>query len=178
MAALILLLTAAPGLGQGGKGPAVQQEAMKKLSFLVGEWQGESWTEFVPGQRHTSAGTETIQSKLGGLLLVIEGVHRRKGGAKDAGEITHGAYGVISYDEKAKRYRMQAYTNRGSYTEAEVKVGDNKLEWGFRIPQLGDVRYTISVNEKGQLFEIGEVSADGKQWRHFFEMKLERVKTP
>jgi hypothetical protein len=176
--ALLLLLPAATGLGQDAKAPAVQQEAMKKLSFLTGEWKGESWTELVPGQRHTSMGTETVQSKLGGLLLVIEGVHRRKGGEKDAGQIVHTAFGVVSYDEKAKRYRFQAYTNGGNYTEAEAKVADEKLEWGFRIPQLGDVRYTITMNEKGQWFEIGELSTDGKQWRKFFEMTLERVKSP
>ncbi len=173
----LVLLTAATGWGQEGKGPAAQQqEAMKKLNFLLGEWKGESWMEFVPGQKYASVGTETIQSKLGGLLLVVEGVHKRKG--DDKGEVVHGAYGVISYDEKAKRYRIQAYTHRGSYTEAEVKVGDGQLEWGFNIPKFGDVRYTITVNEKGQWFEIGEVSTDGKQWRRIFEMKLERVKTP
>jgi hypothetical protein len=176
--ALLLLLTSATGLGQGAKAPAVQLEAMKKLSFLMGEWKGESWTEFAPGQRHTSVGTETVQSKLGGLLLVIEGVHRRKGGAKDAGAVVHHAFAVVSYDEKAKRYRIQAYTNRGNYTEAEAKVADGKLEWGFQIPKFGDVRYTITVNAKGQWFEIGEVSTNGKQWRKFFEMTLERVKSP
>src|SRR5262245_186029 len=176
--ALLLLLTSATGLGQDAKAPAVQQEAMKKLSFLTGEWKGESWTEFVPGQRHASMGTETVQSKLGGLLLVIEGVHRRKGGEKGAGDVVHGAFGVISYDEKAKRYRFQAYTNRGNYTETEAKVADGKLAWGFSIPQFGDVRYTVIVNEKGQWFEIGEVSRNGKEWRQFFEMTLERVKTP
>src|SRR5262245_43528265 len=176
--ALLLLLTSATGLGQDAKAPAVQQVAMKRLRVLEGEWKGESWTEFVPGQRHTSMGTETVQSKLGGLLLVIEGVHRRKGGGKEAGDVVHGAFGVVSYDEKAKRYRFQAYTDRGGYTEAEAKVADAKLEWGFRIPQFGDVRYTITVNEKGQWFEIGEVSTDGKQLRKFFEMTLERVKAP
>src|SRR5262245_18581387 len=141
--ALLVLLTATAGLGQDGKAPAVQKEAMKKLSFLVGEWKGESWTEVAPGQKHASTGTETVQSKLGGLLLVIEGVHKRKDGEKGAGEVVHGAFGVVSYDDKAKRYRIQAYTNRGNYTEAEVKAGDGKLEWGFNIPKFGDVRYTI-----------------------------------
>jgi hypothetical protein len=178
VAALLLLLAATTGLGQDTKAVAVQQEAMKKLSFLLGEWKGESWTEFVPGKRQTSTGTESVQSKLGGLLLVIEGVHRRKGEGKEAGEVVHGAYGVISYDEKAKKYRFQAYTNRGGYTEAEAKVADGKLEWGFKIPQFGDVRYTVTVTEKGQWLEIGEVSTDSKQWRKFFEMTLEKVKTP
>jgi hypothetical protein len=162
-------------MGQQANGPAAQQEAMKKLGFLVGRWKGESWMEFAPGQRSTSLGTETIESKLGGLLLTIDGVHRRKVGEKAAGDVVHHAFTVVSYDEQAKRYRFQAFTARGNYTEAEAKVGDGKLEWGFRIPQFGDVRYTITVTEKGQWSEIGEVSSDGKQWRKFFEMNLVRV---
>ena len=83
--ALLLLLSAAPGPGQDAKAPAAQREAMKKLDFLEGQWKGESWTEFVPGQRQAARGTETVRSKLGGLLLTIEGVHRRKTGAKEGG---------------------------------------------------------------------------------------------
>jgi len=175
--ALLLLLTWTTGSGQEAKGPAVQKEAMKKLSFLVGQWKGESWTEFVPGKRQTSVGTETVESKLGGLLLTIEGVHRRKGD-KEAGNVVHNAFAVVSYDDKAKRYRLQAYTDRGNYTETEAKVADGKLEWGFRIPKFGEVRYTVTVSDKGRWSEIGEVSTDGKEWRKFFEMNLERVKEP
>jgi hypothetical protein len=149
---------------------------MKKLGFLLGQWKGESWMEFRPGQRAILVGTETIQSKLGGLLVTIEGVHRRKVGEKEAGDVVHQAFAVVSYDEKAKRYRFQAFTDRGNYTEAEAKIGDGKLEWGFRVPQFGDVRYTITVTENGRWSEIGEVSSDGKQWRKFFEMNLVRVR--
>jgi hypothetical protein len=175
-AALLLLLNCATGFGQDSKTPAVQQEAMKKLSFLEGQWKGESWTEFVPGQRQMSLGTETVQSKLNGLLVVVEGVHKRKTGDNGAGNVVHQAFAVVSYDAVGKRYRFQAYTDRGNNTEAEAKVGDGKLEWGFRIPQFGEVRYTITLTEKGQWFEIGEVSSDGKQWRKFFEMTLERTR--
>ncbi|MBX7106387.1 MAG: hypothetical protein K1X57_20080 [Gemmataceae bacterium] len=155
--------------------PAAQRDAMKKLDFLVGEWKGTSWTEFVPGQRTTSAGTETVQNKLDGLLLVIEGVHRNSG--SDKGDIVHHAFGVMSYEEKAKQFRFQAYTSRGQYTEAKAKVGESSLEWGFNIPRFGDVRYTVKIDDKGRWFEIGEVTQDGKEWRKFFEMKLERVPT-
>src|SRR5262249_53098384 len=137
--------------------------------------KGESWTEFVPGKRSTSQGTETVQSKLNGLLLVIEGVHRRKVADKERGDVVHNAFAVASYDEKAKQYRLQAYTDRGQYTEAQAKVAEKRLEWGFTIPKLGDVRYIITLDNKGRWFEIGEVSQDGKQWRKFFEMTLERV---
>jgi hypothetical protein len=149
---------------------------MKKLSFLAGRWKGESWTEFAPGQRSTSVGTETVESKLDGLLLVIEGVHRRKVGDKETGDVVHHAFAVVSFDEKAKRYRFQAYTDRGNYTESEAKVADGRLEWGFRLPQVGEVRYTITVTEQGHWTEIGEICSDGKQWRKFFEMNLERVR--
>jgi hypothetical protein len=173
--ALVLLLSGSPSPGQDLKAPAVQQEAMKKLNFLAGQWKGESWTEFVPGQRSASQGTETLQYKLGGLLLTIEGVHRRKTQDSEGGRVLHSAFAVVSYDEQAKRYRFQAYTDRGNYTEAEAKVGDGSVEWGFRIPEFGEVRYTIRLNEKGQWFEIGEVSQNGKDWRKFFEMTLDRV---
>lgn len=175
---MLLLLSAATGLGQEAKAPAAQLEAMKKLSFLAGQWKGESWTEFVPGQRYTSQGTETVQSKLGGLLLTIEGIHRRKVDGKGEGKVVHNAFAIVSYDAKAKRYRFQAYTDRGQYEDAEAKVAEGRLEWGFRIPQFGEVRYTITVNDKGQWSEIGEVSRDGKEWRKFFAMTLERVKEP
>jgi hypothetical protein len=172
---LLVLLGSAVGLGQEREDPAAQREAMKKLEFLSGEWKGQSWIEFVPGQRSASAGTETVETRLDGLLLTLEGIHRRKIGDRETDEIVHSAFTVVSYDDKAKRYRFQAYTGRGNYTEAEAKVGDGQLQWTFRIPQLGEVRYTISV-DKGRWSEIGEMSPDGQQWRKFFEMNLERVK--
>src|SRR5262249_7815182 len=132
-------------------------------------------SEFVPGQRSASRGTETVQSKLNGLILVIEGVHRRKVGDKEEGNIVHNAFAVVSYDEKAKQYRFQAYTDRGNYTEAQAKVAEDRLEWGIKIPQFGDVRYIVKIDDKGRWFETGEVSKDGKEWRKFFEMTLERV---
>jgi len=175
---LALAGIAAPGTarGQEGRVPAEQQEAMKKLQFLVGRWQGESWMEFAPGQRRTSRGTETVQSHLGGLLLTIEGIHRRPSENGREGAVVHNAFAVVTYDDKAKRYRFQAYTGAGQHTDAEAKVGDGRLEWGLRIPGFGDVRYTITLNDKGQWSEIGEVSKDGKEWRQFFAMTLDRVK--
>jgi hypothetical protein len=96
-------------------------------------------------------------------LLVIEGVHRRKRNDKEAGDVVQCAFAVVSFDEKAKVYRFRAHTDRGGYTEAEAKVTDGKLEWGFRIPQAGEIRYTITATENRRWFEIGEISSDGKQ---------------
>jgi hypothetical protein len=171
----VVVAAASVAASRGEPPPDAQRDAMKKLDFLVGEWKGESWSEFVPGKRQTSQGTETVQSKLDGLLLTMEGVHRRKTDDKEEGKITHSAFAVTSYDEKAKQYRVQAYTSRGQYVEAQAKVAEKRLEWGFKIPEFGDVRYTVTIDDKGRWFETGEVSQDGKEWRRFFEMTLERV---
>jgi len=50
------------------------------------------------------------------------------------------------------------------------------LEWSLQIPQRGRMRYTISRNEKGEWFEIGEMSQEDQTWRKFFEMTLRKEK--
>jgi hypothetical protein len=55
-------------------------------------------------------------------------------------------------------------------------VGVNTLEWGLQISERGRIRYTIELNEKGQWFEVGEMTQDGQKWNKFFEMTLQRQK--
>ena len=61
------------------------------------------------------------------------------------------------------------------FVDAEVDLAPNKLVWKFRLPGVGDTRYTIVLNDQGQWFEIGEVQKDGSEWRKFFETTLTRV---
>ena len=161
--------------GQAQKPPAAQLEAMKKLSFLVGEWQGEGWTEFVPGQRNTSPIREVVQSKLGGLLLVVEGLGKKKVPGKDEEVVTHNAVGFLYYDDKAKLYRMRSFTADGRSVDAEAGFTDKGFQWAFQVNNIS-IRYTVKLNEKDEWFEIGEIAMDGKSWRQFHEMTLQRVK--
>ena len=150
--------------------PSVQLSEMKKLDFLVGIWKGEGWIEFGPGQRRTFTETEMVESRVGGLVLVIEGLGKNKEGA-----ITHNAFAVAFYDKEAKVFRWQTYRAAdGSYMNTEAQVAENSLIWGFRDSRAGELRFTIKLNEKGQWFEIGEISRDGKTWNKFFEMTLNR----
>ena len=157
--------------GSAADVPARPAGRNEKLDFLIGQWKGE----FAPGQRRTFNGIETVQSKLDGLLLAIEGLHRAGAGDKGQQIVVHSAFTVMSYDDKAKRYRFQAFTGGGNYEDAEAKVSDGRLEWGMKVPRFGDVRYTIKLDDKGRWFEIGEVSRDGTTWRQYFEMTLQRV---
>jgi hypothetical protein len=172
----VVVISVGVSLSPAESPTVAQREAMKKLDFLVGEWKGEGWMEFVPDKRRTFKGTEICQSKLDGLLLTIDGVHRGKVDDKGEEVVVHNAFGVVSYDDKAKRYRFQAFTARGNYEDTEAKVTDGQLVWGMKIPEFGDVRFTMKLDDKGRWFEVGEVSQDGKEWRKFFEMTLERVK--
>jgi hypothetical protein len=163
--------------GQGVARPgAANVEAMKKLSFLVGEWTGEGWTEFVPGQRRTSPITENVQLRLGGTIMIVEGLGKKKAQGEQAEAVTHHAFGIISYDDKAKLYRLRSYLADGRSTDAEASFTDEGFQWRFQVPGNTSIRYTVKLNDKGEWFERGEMSRDGKTWRQFHEMTLQKVK--
>lgn len=155
--------------------PQAAPDAMKKLDFLVGEWKGEGWIAFGTGERRTFTQSETIQPKLGGLLLQIEGLGKSKDPGKE-GAIIHNAFAIVSYDDKAKQIRFHAYTADGRYVDTELKpVQEKTVQWTIPIPGQ-TIRFTMNLSEKDQWLETGEFSPDGNKWMKFFEMKLQRVR--
>lgn len=150
---------------------------MKKLDFLVGDWKGEGWIEMGPSGRNNFKQTETVQSKLNGTVVFVEGLGKGKLASTGQEGVVHNALAVISYDSRSKKYQFRAFRADGNFVDAEVTAGTNSLVWGFREPQRNiEIKYTIKLNEAGQWFEIGEFSMDGKTWQKFFEMTLQRVK--
>ncbi len=103
-------------------------------------------------------------------VLVIDGLGR----SKLDGSTVHTALAFVSYDERAKTFRWHAFTAEGHQTDTVAKVGTNRVEWGLEISQRGRMRYTITLNEKGEWFEVGEMSQDAQTWHKFFEMTLQR----
>ena len=166
---LLLLVLALPVWAQTSPSVSTRINEMKKLDYMVGEWKGTGWMER-PGVKETFVGTETVQSKLGGLALLVEGKFKDKDG-----KVVHETLAVISYDEKTKGYNFRTYLANGTTGEHELKLIEGGWQWGFQFPQ-GNVRYTFKLSDKGEWFEIGEFSQDGKTWRKFFEMTLQRVK--
>lgn len=172
--AVILLLSVLP-LASAAQTPLSPQQAeMKKLDFLVGQWQGEGWIMLGPGQRHTFRQTENVQRKVDGTVLLIEGVGKSKD-PKNEGAIIHNAFAIITYDNSAKAFRWYAVRANADPVDTQLKVSEKTFIWGM-TNQGGEIRFTIKINEKGQWFEVGEFSRDGKTWQKFFEMTLERVK--
>src|SRR5262245_48612210 len=83
------------------------QDAMQKIAFMVGEWRGEGWIMMGAGERRTFTQSETVQSKIQGTLVQIEGLGKGKLGGKGEETIVHSAYAVVSYDAKAKQYLVR-----------------------------------------------------------------------
>jgi hypothetical protein len=171
--ALIALPAAAQA--QAPSQAATAKAEMKKLNFLAGQWQGEGWIDVGQGQRRTFRQSETVQSKLDGLLFVIDGLGKGKLPGSDEEVVVHNAFAVLSYDEAAKRFRWHAYRADGLFVDADTVVGDNQMVWSFANPRGGKIRFTIKLTDKGRWHEVGEFSPDGSAWRQFFEMTLEKM---
>jgi len=170
---LLLLLWALP-ISLSAQMPAsIQREEMKKLDYMIGQWQGSGWIDR-EGGRQSFAGTETVQGKLGGIALLVEGNFKGKLAGAEEESTVHETLAVISYDEKAKVYRFRTYLATGSSGDHEIKMIEGGWEWGMQTSR-GNVRFTMKLTEKGEWFEIGEFSQDATTWRKFFEMTLQRV---
>lgn len=146
----------------------LQRAEMKKLESMVGQWKGSGWIQ-QGATRETFTGMETVQRKIDGLALLVEGKF-----ANAEGKVIHETLAVLSFDTKNSKYNFRTYLASGRSGEYELKLLADSYEWGFQVP-AGTIRYTIKMTNDVWL-EIGEFSKDGKSWMKFFEMKLERVK--
>jgi hypothetical protein len=172
---LFLCLLSSTGFSQNTE--SGQLTEMKKLSFLLGQWKGDGYFEYAPGQRRTFTETENVQAKLGGLMIVFEGSGQSKPASGE--EVTvHSALGLARYDDQSKAFRWQAYrADRGSVLaiDTPADVGNQTLQWGYQDNPHGQVRFSIKLDEKGDWFEVGEISSDGQTWKKFMEMTLQRI---
>lgn len=167
---LVNLLALAFAIGVFGQqmNTDLQKGEMKKVDSMVGQWNGAGWMQ-QGSTRSTFTGTETVQRKLGGLALLIEGNFKNP-----EGRVIHETLALLSFDANASKYRFQTHLATGASGDYDFRTRENGFEWGFQTPS-GTIRYTISTIRDVWL-EIGEFSRDGKSWIKFFEMKLERAK--
>jgi hypothetical protein len=153
-------------------GADAQRVEMKKLEPSVGKWEGTGWIQMGPNKQYFQ-GTETIQKKLDGLALLVEGRFTDKA-KPDA--VIHQTLAVLNFDPREKSYKFKTYLVNGVSGMHNAKLIDGGWEWGFEIPNGGGaVRYTIKFTAD-TWFEIGEFSRDGgKTWVKNFEMTLKKI---
>jgi hypothetical protein len=166
-----LLLAAAPALAQPAPAadPTPPEAPMRKLAFLVGEWQGEAWIQMGPERRDTVAQLESVEWRVGGEVLLIQGTGRQ-------GErVVHSALATLAWDRTRQAYTMWAYAAGRGSLQPDVEVGEGSLVWSFAVPGGGRrVRYTARLDEQGRWVESGETSTDGATWHPFMGMTLTR----
>jgi hypothetical protein len=151
-----------------------EREEMRRVDFLIGQWDGEGWVELGPGQRKPFTIHEAVQSKLDGLALLLEGQGKSRG--PDGKErVTHRALATVVYEPQARAYRMSAYRAGGGLIDSDVNVNGQTMTWGYTDPRAGQIRFNIRLDGKGRWVETGEASRDaGKTWHQFLEMTLHR----
>jgi len=148
-----------------------QRTAMKKLSFLVGEWSGEAFLFRGPGRVVELNQTESAQFKLDGLVLMIEGVGRTKSDNKPALQ----ALGLITFDDATGSYRVRAY-NDGRWLETEVKLLDDgrSLSGGFSLGEIS-TKSVMRINEKGEWTELHEITTGARPPQKLMEIVVRPV---
>ncbi|MFT3880135.1 MAG: hypothetical protein QM703_10805 [Gemmatales bacterium] len=147
--------------------------AIKKLDNWVGTWKGVGWSMNEKGERFDFTITESVQRKVAGTVLLLDGKGVRK---NDQGEeiTTHDGLVVISYDEKTHRYHWHGYDVGREPVHSELKMINGAMQWEVQPPNRSPtIRFTIKI-ENNRWHETGEVSLDGKAWNKFMEVTLER----
>jgi hypothetical protein len=141
---------------------------MKKVSFLVGKWAGEARLLRGPAGSMELLQTEEAQYKLDGLILVIEGVGRPKSGGRPVLR----AFGIISFDDETREYRMRAF-NDGRFLETQVRLLEEgkELRWSF---VLGEIKTgsVLWINQSGEWTELAEITIGSEPPRKFLELTV------
>jgi hypothetical protein len=146
---------------------AAQREAMKKLEFLVGRWQGPASVSRGPGEPLRITQSENVQFKLDGLVLLIEGEGRNADG-----KVVFGALATVVYDDTTSTFRFRAHSD-GRYLDTELKVEANGFSWGYTAGPV-KVSNTMRLNE-GEWIETTESVYNDAPPRRAVEMKLKHL---
>jgi hypothetical protein len=169
-AAMIVGIAASRTNAQGVITVAARKAEMAKVANWAGEWKGSGWIQKGPA-RETFEGTEIIQSKLDGLALLVEGKFLDPKGVP-----VHQTLAVLSTNEANNGYDFATYLANGMSGVQKFAVVGDHFEWGFDIPKLGSIRYTIAI-DGNKWHEVGEFKRLGtSDWIKNFEMTLTRSK--
>jgi len=146
-----------------------QRVEMNKLDQWSGQWKGSGWIQ-QGAKRETFSGTETVQRKIDGLALLVEGKF-----SNAEGKVIHETLAVLTYNLKTKIYDFDTFLANGAKGKHDLKATKDGWQWGLQYPGVM-MRYDIKLTGSVWL-ETGEISFDeGKTWMKFFEMKLDRMK--
>lgn len=169
--AFVLVAAAAPAASQAPDGSA-NRAAIDRLEFMVGRWKGEAWM-LRGAERVQTVMTETVERRLGGTVLLVEGQGSVPAEGGNPARIVHHALGIISFDPQTKGYTLRSHIASGQAGDFALSLVDGGVSWSRQVPG-GQVRNTARY-ANGEWHEVGEFSRDGQTWMQVMEMRLRRV---
>src|SRR5512145_2149422 len=137
--AVAALLTG-PLAGQGTD-PSATRSAIERLSPMVGRWRGEAWMAREGGQRVRTVMSETVERKLDGTVLLIEGLGQVPAEGGGEPRVVHHALAVLSFEPRTGAYQMRSYLASGLSGDFAVTLVDGGVRWSRDVPG-GTVRNT------------------------------------
>jgi len=168
-------LVAPPASAQRQDPTPAQREAIQKLDNWFGEWEGSGWSQRGPQTREEFAVRESVQPKLGGVIVLIEGKGAAKAVEGGEGKVGHDALAVVSFDPESKTYRFHHYTMQGASGEDELVLTEKGMSWELKSANLPfRMRFLIEI-DGDTWHEYGETSRDGERWTRNMEMTLKRI---
>ena len=171
---IIFFLTINCGIICGQTPEKIQNESIKKLSWLLGEWSGTSVVN-MGGKKNTIVYVnESVRPSLDSTIYIINGQGFERDSLTKKDVIVHDAFAVVSFDDKQNKFRWSAWRiPGGTYGDLEITLGDKSFEWSTKV-QGGQTRYKARLNEKGQWIEVGEFSKDGIKWFKYITLTLDK----
>lgn len=133
-------------------GQTVQQEKMKNLRFMIGDWQGTS--KFYENGKITKeiSAFENISYRIDNHIITI-----------DLKSESLQLHTVIYYDEKENVYYYNPFYKKGA-AKYKAKLIGNK----FIVNPTNTKRFVFTLDDKGNFTEYGEELVNG-QWIKYFE---------
>lgn len=142
--------------------PENKPEVESGMSFweeFTGNWKGNGWRLSESGEKIDLKHAYTVQLKLNKTLLLLENkttIH---------GEVHHESFVVITYDKSARNFPIRIHSTISPPGDRIGVIEDG----AFIYFMQENLRFSMTINEKGQIYESGEVNMGG-QWVPFFEM--------
>lgn len=145
-----------------------QQEAMKELAFLDGEWRGSSKVLRKDGWTATVQ-TERVGTMMDGTVRMIEG----KGYGAD-GRLGFEVLRIISFEPETQTYSMRSYQS-GRIRDHELSLTGNGLAWESESSSDTTIRYEASVKNGVWTETATRVPARGEP-EMYAELKVKRLR--
>ena len=174
------LRTMATGLAPGLEKPGdIERAALSRADFLIGEWEGEGWSQNVSGQRERFWVKEFYRYRGDKDLMDMEGRFGdiRPDGTKSSEQ--EYALGILFYDRESDKYLMWHYSGNGTVftVNMDVDIKGKAAQYTRRNARGETSKFSLAIGEDGVWVSKIEILKSDKTWLQVMEFRMKRVKS-